>query len=518
MIFVTSRKSKSPMNNPVSPDLFSIVIFGSSGDLSHRKLLPALLSMKSSGQMANCCAMVGFSRSETTDENMRNRIQKSLLSGPEADLGRQPKWGGLAGCLHALRGDYSRMESYRKLRNLLDRIDAKHKSSGSRLFYLAVPPEIHCKIICNLAKAGLVPRGSGKAAKGWTRVIIEKPIGHDLESATGLNEEISRHLSEDQIYRIDHYLGKETVQNIAVFRFANGIFEPLWSRQYIDRIQITASETIGIESRGGFYEKAGALRDMVQNHMLQLLALVAMEPPTSLEADSIRDEKIKVLRAVRPITPGEADRFAVRGQYGPGIIDGEDVPGYRNEEGVSGNSNVETFAALRLSVDNWRWAGVPFCLRTGKRLARSVTEIAIRFAHIPHVMFRDLPEEQHHPNELVLRLQPDEGISLSFGAKAPCARLEVKRMFMDFSYKGGFGIEPPPPYERLLLDAVNGDASLFIRHDGILETWRIVQPVLDFWRERAPRNFPNYQAGSWGPPETDSLLTQESDGWRRPGS
>lgn len=508
MIFVASQRQ----------DPFSIVIFGSSGDLSQRKLLPALLSLKHSGQMADCCAMVGFSRSETTHEAMRERTRKSLLAGPEADLARQPKWGNLAGCLHALRGDYSRIESYHELKSLLDEIDCGRNPPGGRLFYLAVPPEIHCEIICNLSKAGLVPRGSGKAAKAWTRVIIEKPIGQDLESASRLNEEISRHLSEDQIYRIDHYLGKETVQNITVLRFANGIFEPLWNRQYIDRVQITAAETSGIEARGRFYEKAGALRDMVQNHMLQLLALVAMEPPTSLDADSIRDEKIKVFRAVRPIAPEEVDRFAVRGQYGPGIIEGKSVLGYRDEENVSEKSGTETFAALRLSVENWRWAGVPFCLRTGKRLARSVTEIAVRFAHIPHVMFRDLPEEQHHPNELVLRLQPDEGISLSFGAKVPCARLEVKRMLMDFSYKEGFGIEPPPPYERLLLDAVNGDASLFIRHDGIRETWRIVQPVLESWQERAPRNFPNYPAGSWGPSETDSLLTRESDGWRRPGS
>ncbi len=499
-------------------DSFSIVIFGSSGDLAHRKLLPALLSLKSSGLMANCCAMIGFSRTETTNAAMQKRIRKSLAAGPAHGLAKDSKWEKLAGCLHAFRGDYSRLESYRELGRLLDTIARKHGSSGSRLFYLAVPPQVYCAIICNLAKAGLVPKGSGKTEKGWTRVIIEKPIGHDLESATKLNEEISRHLSEDQIYRIDHYLGKETVQNITVFRFANGIFEPLWNRQYIDRVQITAAETLGVEARGGFYEKAGALRDMVQNHMLQLLALVAMEPPTSLDADSIRDEKIKVLRAVQPIPAEKVGKFVVRGQYGSGKVEGRKVPGYRDEKGVSRESDVETFAALRLSVDNWRWAGVPFCLRTGKRLARSVTEIAIRFAHIPHVMFRDLPEEQHHPNELVLRLQPDEGISLSFGAKAPAARLKVERMLMDFSYKEGFGVEPPSPYERLLLDAVSGDASLFIRHDGIRETWRIVQPVLDAWRERAPGDFPNYSAGSWGPSEADSLLTQESDDWRRPGT
>ncbi len=492
----------------------AIVIFGSTGDLTQRKLLPALFELARHGRMPDRCALVGFARGETDDAAMRARMRQAAAEavGPGGLDGAA--WERFSTTLHACPGAYDDPASFARLKATLDRLDVEHGTQGNRLFYLAIPPSSYAPVVRNLGAAGLVPRGSGRAATGWTRVIIEKPFGHDLASATALNTEISGALSEDQIYRIDHYLGKETVQNIIVLRFGNGIFEPIWNRRYVDRVQITMAETIGIGSRGRFYEEAGAMRDIVQNHLLQVMALVAMEPPVSFDADTVRDEKAKVFKAIRPIPLEEVDRHAVRAQYGPGTVGGAAATGYRGESNVAPDSVTETYVALRLMVDSWRWAGVPFYLRTGKRMPKTLTEVAIRFTRIPHLLFRDLPEEQQRPNELVLRLQPDEGISLSFGAKVPGADLEIRPVTMDFSYAKSFGAEPTPAYERLILDAMKGDASLFIRADGVRETWSVVQPILDAWAARGKAPIPVYPAGSWGPAEADDLMARDHRRWR----
>ena len=497
-----------------APAPCAIAIFGSSGDLAQRKLLPALFALERQGALPENCTMVGFSRTESDDAAMRERMRLAVAEASQPHSVDRTAWDRFAGGLFAFKGQYSDPASYRALKDFLDKLDRQHATRGNRLFYLAVPPSAYADIVRHLGAAGLTPRHSGQASSGWTRVIIEKPIGRDLPSALALNQELTAVLSEDQIYRIDHYLGKETVQNIIVLRFANGIFEPLWNRRYVDRVQITMAETIGVGNRGRFYEEAGALRDIVQNHLLQLLALVAMEPPIDFDANAIRDEKVKVIRAIRPIPPGEVDACAVRGQYGAGGPAGQQAPGYRSEPNVAPDSRTETYVALKLLIDNWRWAGVPFYLRSGKRLAKTVTEIAIRFSRVPHLLFRDVPLEQHRPNELVLRIQPDEGISLSIGAKAPGAALEIKPVKMDFSYVQSFGGQPAPAYERLLLDAIRGDASLFIRADGVKSTWAVVQPIIERWSNAPPPPFPNYAAGSWGPQEADELLARDGRHWR----
>ncbi len=489
----------------------AMVIFGSSGDLARRKLLPALFALEMEGRLDERSVLIGFSRSETTHEAFRERMRAA--AGGTFDAAA---WDGFARDLYAVPGEYDDPASYVRLKAELDRLDALNGIPGNRLFYLAVPPDAVPGIVRRLGAAGLTPRHSGRAARGWTRVIFEKPFGHDLASALSLNDEVSRILSEDQVYRIDHYLGKETVQNLLVFRFANGIFEPLWNYKYVDHVQITVAESIGIGTRGRFYEGAGALRDIVQNHLLQLLTLVAMEPPVARDADAIRDEKVKVFRAVRPLEPGDVTRFVVRGQYAGGTMDGEPVPGYRAEPHVAPGSATETFVALKLLIDNWRWSGVPFYLRTGKRLEGRSTEIVIRFSRIPHLLFRNLTEEQTRPNELVLRIQPDEGISLSFGTKVPGSELRIAPVTMNFTYACTFGARPMHAYERLLLDAIRGDASLFIREDGVRATWAIVQPILDAWRTGTAGPPAPYPAGSWGPAGADALIERDGRRWRNP--
>ena len=503
---------KAMDKNRAAEHACAIVIFGSSGDLAQRKLLPALFSLEQEGRLDEKSVLVGFSRSETTHEAFRQRMRAAA----EAGTFDAAAWTRFARDLYAVQGDYGDPASYARLKSELDRLDREQGTQGNRLFYLAVPPDAVPGIVRQLGAAGLVPCHSGRAARGWTRVVFEKPFGHDLASALALNKEISHILSEDQVYRIDHYLGKETVQNILVFRFANGIFEPLWNYKYVDHVQITVAESLGIGTRGRFYEGAGALRDIVQNHLLQLLTLVAMEPPVATDADAIRDEKVKVFRAVRPLEPGDVARFVVRSQYAAGTVDGKSAPGYRAESHVAPDSGTETYVALKLLIDNWRWSGVPFYLRTGKRLAAHSTEIVIRFSRIPHLLFRNLTEEQTRPNELVLHIQPDEGISLSFGTKAPGSELRITPVTMDFTYACTFGARPMRAYERLLLDAIRGDASLFIREDGVRATWAIVQPILDAWAAGGAGPVSSYPAGDWGPDEADALVERDGRRWRNP--
>jgi glucose-6-phosphate 1-dehydrogenase len=505
------------MSPPPNSGPCAIVIFGSTGDLTLRKLIPALFSLDRQGLLHPSAKIVGFARGEDGDEGFRARCLKAARSEGYGGPACEVAWGRFRGRLVSMRGDYADPAAYAALATVLKRIDTETPVSDNFLFYLAVPPSVAPLIVRNLGSSGLARRGSGTREAGWTRAIFEKPFGRDKDSAHELNALIASVLDEDQVYRIDHYLGKETVQNILALRFANSIFEPLWNREHVMDVQVTVAEKAGVGTRGRFYEEAGALRDMVQNHLLQLMAMVAMEPPVAFEAAAIRDEKLKVLRAIRPVDPAEVDRVAVRGQYGEGSVDGARVPGYRSEPGVVPDSPAETFAALKLFVDNWRWAGIPFYLRTGKRLPATVTEVFIRFGHIPHILFRDLPEEFHCPNELKLRIQPDEGISLTFGAKVPGSAMVIKPVSMDFSYSRAFGDEPAPAYERLVLDALRGDASLFIREDAVAATWAVVQPVLDAWDRNPAPAFPDYAAGTWGPPGANALVDPDGRRWRNPG-
>jgi glucose-6-phosphate 1-dehydrogenase len=410
-----------------------------------------------------------------------------------------------------LQGDLQDANAYQRLRDLLAQIDKDHGTRGTYLHYLATAPEFFAPVVQQLGAAGLLHEENGQ----WRRVVIEKPFGHDLDSARALNRELRAVLSERQIYRIDHYLGKETVQNILVFRFANGIFEPIWNRRYIDHVQITAVESVGVEDRGGYYDSAGALRDMVPNHLMQLLTLTAMEPPTSFEADAVRDEQTKMLRAIQPLTPEEVISRTVRGQYGAGLANGERLPAYRAEPRVPANSATETFVAMKLSLDNWRWADVPFYLRTGKALAKRVTEITIQFKRAPFILFRKTAVDRLTPNQLILHIQPDEGISLRFDAKVPGPLVRLGAVNMDFRYTDYFGSTPSTGYERLLYDCMIGDATLFQRADMVEAGWSVVDPLLDVWKALPPRQFPNYAAGTWGPKEADALLERDGRQWRR---
>jgi glucose-6-phosphate 1-dehydrogenase len=486
-----------------------LVIFGASGDLAKRKLIPALYNLSSSGFLAQEFAVLGVSRSEMTDETFRQKMSQDLHqfeTGPVEP--ERVQW--MSERLSYLQGDFDSAETFAKVAARLAEIDQRWSTRGNYLFYLAVPPSQFSQVILRLGEAKLTQEEGGS----WRRVVIEKPFGHDLDSARTLNREIREVIEESQIYRIDHYLGKETVQNILAFRFANGIFEPIWNRRYIDHVQITVAETVGVESRGSYYEEAGALRDMVQNHMFQLLALTAMEPPISFAPDVVRDERVKILRAIRPITPEEVLRETVRGQYGAGVIDGKPVPAYRAEEGVSPTSPVETFVALKLYVDNWRWADVPFYLRTGKRLPRRVTEVVIQFKRAPFILFRETSVEELHPNLLTLHIQPDEGISLRFEGKMPGPKMRLGQVQMSFQYSDYFGTKPETGYETLLFDCMVGDSTLFQRSDLVEVGWSIVMPIIDVWKALVPRSFPNYAANTWGPHAAEELIHQDGRKWR----
>jgi glucose-6-phosphate 1-dehydrogenase len=501
------------------PEPFTLVLFGATGDLAGRKLLPALSRLLQSKYLPEEFAIVGIGRRDKTDQAFRDDVRGDLAEfrkGVSADDAAD----FLAHVFYQ-RTDFTTAEGMRGLAERLRALDQQRNLPGNRLFYLATNPEFFCPIVEGLAGAGLIRR---EEERPWARVVIEKPFGHDLASAVALDRDLLRFLRPDQIYRIDHYLGKETVQNLLAFRFGNAIFEPLFNREHVDHVQITVAETVGMEGRrGAFYDHAGALRDVVQNHMLQLLALVAMDPPATLKSGDVSDAKLKVLRNLAPLRGADAARHVVRGQYGARTVGGQTVRAYREEEAVDRTSNTETFVAMRASVESWRWAGVPFFLRTGKRLPHRVTEIALQFKLPPLQLFRtvecagdfcDLREAK--PSVLVFRIQPDEGISLSFSAKRPGMQLDLHPVDFEFKYGNSFHAELPEAYERLLLDALRGDATLFMRSDELEAAWEFVTPILEAWHASLPPQFPNYAAGTWGPAEADRLIEERFGAWRRP--
>lgn len=488
-----------------------MVICGASGDLTKRKLIPALYNLATEHLLAKEFAVVGFSRTPMSSEAFRTQLSKDIEEFTTSKSVDPAVWEWFLQRIYYVSGSVDDPAAYERLKATMLEIDCDLGTKGNYFYYLAVAPSHFGAIIRRLGASGLVR----EEAEQWRRVIVEKPFGHDLESARVLNRELKEVLDERQIYRIDHYLGKETVQNLMVFRFGNAVFEPVWNRQYIDHVQITAAESVGVERRGGYYESSGALRDMIPNHLFQLISLTAMEPPISFGADAVRDEQAKVLNALQPIAPEEVLNRTVRGQYGEGQWRGERAPAYRTEFGVAPESRTDTYAAMKLIIDNWRWADVPFYLRTGKRMAKRVTEIAIQFRRVPFVLFRNTPVERLQSNRIVIRIQPDEGIALHFGAKIPGPVMNVGKVDMDFSYADHFGVTPTTGYERLLYDCMCGDATLFQRADMVEAGWNVIQPVLDVWQALPPRNFPNYPAGSWGPREADELMARDGREWRK---
>jgi len=494
------------------PDPFVLVIFGASGDLTRRKLVPALCSLCADGLLPEQAKVVGFARSDHSDASFREHLRSAMPARHAGGIDAEA-CARFAARLHYHRGDYDDASSFDGLRRRLEALTAEAKMPLNALFYLSTPPEQFLPITRQLGAAGLTRKGAAAAGRGWSRVIVEKPFGRDLRSAIELNAGLAEVLDESQVYRIDHYLGKEVVQNLLVLRFANSIFEPIWNHKYVDHVQITAAETLGAGTRGSTYDRSGALRDMVQNHMMNLLCLVAMEVPASLAADAIRNEKVKVLQALRPIPPDCADYGVVRAQYAAGQIDGQPAPGYLDEPGVAAGSTTETYVAFKAYVDNWRWAGVPFYLRTGKRMAERVTQIAIHFRPVPQVLFNAPPHGPMRPNVLVVRIQPDEGISMRFQVKRPGAAMRVEPAPMDFGYAGAFGADTPDAYERLLLDAAVGDSTLFIRSDEIEAAWRFVNPILDGCDPASTKRLPSYPAGTWGPAAGEKLIAADGNRW-----
>jgi glucose-6-phosphate 1-dehydrogenase len=512
------NRSNEPTANPLReglstravPQPCSVVIFGATGDLTHRKLVPALYNVAAGGELPPAVTIVGFARREKSDDEFRKELEEAAKKYSRQTV-RDDLWNGFAQSIFYHRGEFHDLAAYKSLAERLDKFDQERGTRGNRLFYLAVSPDQFESILKNLKAVGL----NKARPESWARVVVEKPFGRDLETAKELNRIVSNSFSEDQTYRIDHFLGKETAQNILVLRFANAIFEPIWNSRYIDHVQITAAETLGVEGRAGYYETSGALRDMVQNHLLQLLCLVAMEPPTDLGADSIRDEKVKVVRSLRHFDREAVATNVVRAQYTAGAINGKPVPGYREEPKVDPKSKIETYVALRMRVDNWRWSEVPFYVRVGKRLPKSGTEISVHFKKAPAVLFNK-ESMLHDQNALVIRIQPDEGIALRMQAKIPGNNLRIEPVKMDFHYGTSFGKASPEAYERLLLDAMSGDPTLFARRDEVEQAWSFIDPIENAWAEEkdSPELF-FYEAGSWGPDAAEELLARDGRAWRR---
>ncbi len=492
------------MSGQKTPDPNVLVIFGATGDLTHRKLVPALFDLFCDKKLPKGFSVVGFARRPKTNEQFRVEMRDACHEFARNKPDDSDHWDIFAEGLFYHQAEFHDPAGYESLGELMAELDATRGTQGNRMYYLATAPEYYSLIVQELGKAKL------NQCPGWARIIIEKPFGHDLQTARELNQAILPVFNEPQIYRIDHYLGKETVQNIMAFRFGNTIFEPLWNRNYVDHVQITAAESVGVEDRGGYYETAGALRDMVQSHLLQLLALTAMEPPVSFDANAVHDEKVKVLRAIHMLSEEEMDRDVIRGQYGRG----KGMLGYHEEPRVAPDSRTETYVALQLKVDNWRWAGVPFCLRTGKRLHKRFTEIAIQFKEVPHPLFAREALPSVKPNVLALRIQPDEGIHLRFAAKRPGQTTELRDVKMDFYYKSAFGSSPGEAYETLLIDAMRGDSTLFNRKDEVEIAWSLITPILEHWANGPAPHFPNYEAGTWGPTTADDMLEQSGRIWR----
>ena len=490
------------------PDPTVFVIFGGAGDLTWRKLVPALFDLSQDRSLPADFAVLAVDRADLSDDQLRRRLHGGVKKFSRQGTGKAGKWGEFARHIRYQQGDFQKRPTYTALGERCAQLEKERGAKFHRIFYMATPPSMFGEIPKHLGQAGLA------RDREWARIVVEKPIGYDLASARALNAILAANFEESQIFRIDHYLGKETVQNILAFRFANPLFEPIWNRRYVDYVTITVAEDVGVGHRGGYYDQAGALRDMVQNHLMQLLCLVAMEPMVAFDADEIRNKKVDVLHAVRPIPRSAVPQCAVRGQYGRGTLHGKSVRGYRREDAVSPHSKTETFAALKLFVDNWRWQGVPFYLRTGKRLPRQFSEVAIRFRTVPHQAFPRETGREWHPSRLVLSIQPEEGIIMGFQAKYPGPEMRLRPVEMRFAYRDSFAVASPDAYETLLWDVMNNDPTLFMRADQVEAAWRLLMPVLEVWAESRPRNFPNYAAGSCGPKAADELLARAGHAWR----
>lgn len=510
-----------------TPAPASMVIFGATGDLTHRKLIPALYNLAVDRLLPPGFTVVAFARRDYTDESFRAEMLAATREFSRRKPIQEAVWENFAEGIFYHRSEFTDDEGYVQLATRLATLDAQRGTGGNRVYYLATAPEYYPEIIRRLGSAGLgqgglsgnstdaAPESASETARGWARIIVEKPFGHDLQSARQLNRQVLQVFEEDQVFRIDHYLGKETVQNIIALRFANGIFEPIWNRRYVDHVQIAVAETVGVEDRGGYYDTSGAIRDMVQSHMMQVMALIAMEPPASFDADAVRDEKVKVMRAIHPIEPHTVATETVRAQYAAGWSGGASVPGYLQEQRVPATSITDTYVALKFMIDNWRWADVPFYLRTGKRLPKRVSEVAIQFKRAPLLLFGKTGTPLD-PDVLTIRIQPDEGITLKFGVKVPGPSMSLRAVNMDFFYSDAFVSEPADAYERLILDCLLGDSTLFTRRDEVEVAWTLITRILEGWQAQEATHLPAYEAGTWGPPEADAFIERDGRRWRRP--